>query len=971
MRPAFFVFVAGFVLLTAMTAAPQGKALFYETFEEYDFRAEGFLPAGIERSRISGRLFGTEMEIEAPADNGDTIPLAQFVPDPSGQSLVVLQLRDEGTEVSDDSFGADGGVSLLESILLDQGDYEGTAVVSWTAIAYQTNEPGGAMFPETDSRIDAGPEGLNLIGFGGVFRDFDTGEPYEDLSGQLTLNVEGSPDIDTLGVGYEAGVPIHFVLLFDLENSHYDIYINGVLTRTDVPFFDIQGEVGKTLRELELISSARGVGTFAYDNLFQIDPDKPYQPVPFRSPLIAQDAAIIPLFLEEFDDDPLGDYQSNSVGNAIPGSRANLNVEVVPDDSLQTLARGLLREQQTASFTFAPNNDESESLRFSFKVFPDEQDEFLFSAGDTVLLNLRSGSPLAIQTNEDSELESTEIDILAGVPHWFVVTVNPLENTYQVEMYRAASLSNPQTAYFSVTGVWNAEETITSVSWQSLAGDIGIDNLLGVVLNEHTEAAEANIYHAELAEDFESDSPGAHTDFQGEVVADPSGWSFNSLQVSTEQGITLLENAALDGSVRISWSAVPTQPNMPVGEILLQLEDSARGALEIPLQSTQEASLAADLVGLRHEFVLSLDLKSGYSVFHSRTPLSRGSITQDLELLNARLTGVRLTVSNGGTAYLDDLLIVHHPQGALFAVQDYEQAVVPAGKQLLFEENFENNPARSSQQVNEADARRSGLPIPTNSQGFSDFAETEIPGTTLIVGAPSADAAYVIDPDGNSLYSLYVGDEYAPQTFAGFEEALPFAPISTLRTVPYSFVVPTLAVTPSERYVQIRWSAAALQTDQIGLALFLETQNATIFNAHVPAPAGTPIVAFGPDGFIWADTDGNGELEATSFSYQTTTIDEALSSEMREFNQFILQIDRDNQSCELFINGHLAVSAPVAADTNHVNFLESFGWFSTLVNTGNEQELQQASTGGGSFIIDDIRVLTQDVPTGVSDFVLY
>src|SRR5690606_13899025 len=125
----------------------------------------------------------------------------------------------------------------------------------------------------------------------------------------------------------------------------------------------------------------------------------------------------------------------------------------------------------------------------------------------------------------------------------------------------------------------------------------------------------------------------------------------------------------------------------------------------------------------------------------------------------ARLTGVRLTVSNGGTAYLDDLLMVHHPQGALFDVQDYEQAVLPAGKQLLFEENCENNPARSSQLVNEADARRSGLPIPTNSQGFSDFAETELPGTTLIVGAPSADAAYVMDPDGNSLYSLYVGDE--------------------------------------------------------------------------------------------------------------------------------------------------------------------------------------------------------------------
>jgi len=209
------------------------------------------------------------------------------------------------------------------------------------------------MFPETDTVHDAGPEGLNLLSFGGVYREFDTGQPIPgmDFSGRITINQGGGATIDDLGAGYQANRPTFFVLVFDLEKSVYDVYINGVLARKSLPFFEIGGAAGRTLRELELISSARGIGTFAYDNLFQIDPDAPYRPVGFRPPVVAGDAAVIPLFQEDFDDEWPGPLPASREGD-LYGTRLTTSgaVSVEEDTSYQSLARGHLTADSSVGF---------------------------------------------------------------------------------------------------------------------------------------------------------------------------------------------------------------------------------------------------------------------------------------------------------------------------------------------------------------------------------------------------------------------------------------------------------------------------------------------------------------------------------------------------------------------------------------------------------------------------------------------
>ena len=144
------ILVSGmFVLFLFVQAGEAQRALFYETFDDFDARNGGsIMPEGVERIRISGRVIGSEMEIEAPAGGGS---FARIVPDPTGLGGNVLQLEDRETNPGDGSFGADGGLTLLESIVLDQGDHAGFAAVSWMAIPMQNDEPGGAMFPETDT----------------------------------------------------------------------------------------------------------------------------------------------------------------------------------------------------------------------------------------------------------------------------------------------------------------------------------------------------------------------------------------------------------------------------------------------------------------------------------------------------------------------------------------------------------------------------------------------------------------------------------------------------------------------------------------------------------------------------------------------------------------------------------------------------------------------------------------------------
>ncbi|NPU96205.1 MAG: hypothetical protein HPY51_03195 [Candidatus Omnitrophica bacterium] len=982
---------AGMVLLAAPGWAD--RALFYESFEDADTRAEGILPSGIERIRYRGRLLASEIEIEAPAKDGDTRPVARFVPDPTGLSLAVLRLEDASTDPGDGTFGADGGMSLLESILLDQGDLSGKAVVSWMAVPYQENEPGGAMFPETDTIVDAGPEGLNLLSFGGVYREFDTGNPIPgmDFSGRITINQEGGATIDDLGAGYRANLPTFFVLVFDLERSVYDVYINGIKLQESLPFFEIGGAAGQTLRELELISSARGLGTFAYDNVFQFDPDAPYQPIAFRPPVVAEDADLIPLFMEDFDDNLLGTLPAETNGD-LYGTRlvTTGTVHVVEDTSYQSLARGWLAATSTFGFHISKQKPFSNEIRLSFSLTPRAGSQLQLKAakGETIL-DLKADGLLSLDANGDGMAEDTAIALFSDLPHWFVVTFNTGQKTYHVTLYRASSATVADTAQFDAEGQWNGDLDLSGFSFQSLAGEAGIDNLLLVSVNSNPQGQEENRYRAVIHESFETYVPGTvdpAPHFSGTVAADPTGWSGNVLETSSAAKITLGENNLhLIRTARIAWAAIPRQDNVECGRLTLSgkageatyerivtgfMENGFLGvdtdldgileATDIPYQSGRRYSFRLDLDMERAEWRLYLNGKPEAVAEGHLYPGAKENFQPGTTLQGGKLGG-----NPGGVILYDDIRLVSDIQGGLFEPHPFTPPVASPGSRLLFVEDFENNPARSEQRIDEWDPRASGLPIETRSPGFSNKSETDLEGTDLWIGAPSAEAAYVEAPDGHSLYALLIADRFAPQELARFEQAVVLNPISTLRTVPYGFVVPELAAPADPSYLSLRWSASALQDDQTGLALFLSARETDVPLARgsirVPAPAGPPIVAFGNQGVILADLNGDGILDVTAIPYVPG-----------QMFQFRVDIDQPQGMYELFINQE-RITGPVPLNLGDAALMEGrrFGWFTTLVHTGDGAALQQATDGGGRYVIDDIRLIGADQSTGLEDFRLH
>ncbi|MBI1388115.1 MAG: hypothetical protein GC154_06675 [bacterium] len=947
------------------------KALFYETFEEFGVRNGGnILPAGEERTRFGGRLPSTEMEIEAPAGvNTVTTSLARWIPDPTGLSLTALFLDDQDESPGDNSNGADGAVSLFESILLDRGDISGHAVVSWMAIARQTDQPGGAMFPETDTRIDRGPEGLNLIGFGGVFRDFDTGEPLRDFSGELTLNAGANAQLESLGVSYEAGAPVFFTLDFNLERSLYDLYINGVLVRESIPFFGIDGESGSTLRELELISTARGMGAFIYDNIFQIDPDSEYQPVPFQTPAIAEDAPFIPLYIEEFDDDQLGTIAAEEKAD-LYGSRTLTTgvVEVAVDESQLSLARSHLfaGSSITAQFTLPDNlNDD---LRYSFVITPGMDSSTTVSLGGHDLLHLAGDGQLSIDTNADDSLESQDRSVIAGLPHWIVIGHSPLDGRYNVTVYRAQSESDAQTAVLEFSG------RTTSGAFNELTFDVAgnsvyLDNITVVENNENPNGDEANVYRAIVHENLESAARG-ESRFGGTVGEDPTQWSLNALQAGTETEISLLSGAAISRSARIAWSVIPNQTSIECSVLSVRFGDETRRLAALLADGTfgidtdgdglLESTGLSYTQGIHNTVQVIMDLEAG--VFQASVNSSdtlHGALTGN----TLTLTGAALSGQPGGGVLYDDLLVVADHYAAEFAPEEYTEPILPGNVKLLFQENFENNPAMSDRRINEFNSRLSGLPIPTQSNGVSDMAMTDIPGTFLTVGSPSADAIYVADPDGGSLYSLLVNDDFKPTGFTDFELALPIDPISTLRTVPYSLVIPELGQSLESRYVTLQWSAQAKQTNAVGLTLFTDTQVVDVpvprGPFQFPAPDGAALVGFGGDGTLWINN--NGVFGSSGMAY-----------EANRTYRFILNVDRQSNTYSLRVNENTVLSDyPLSVDASAEGFLQTFGWFSTLVSDGDGTALQQSVVGGGAYIIDDISVWESDRFTEIRDFRLY
>lgn len=965
-----------FATATAGGAAAQNaRVLYYDSFEEMDTRNGGFiLPEGVERVRVGGRLFATELEIEAPSGGGETPPLARWVPDPTGLSLAALQLEDGDSELGDGSLGADGSVSLWESILLDQGDRAGLSVVSWMAVPFQGDETGGTLFPETDSRIDAGPEGLNLIGFGGIQRDFDTGEPLPggDFSNRLIINREGSAQLTDIGVGYEAGLPVFFALVFDLDESMYDMYVNGVLVRENLPFFDVAGETGKTLRELELISTARGRGVFVYDSLYHIDPDFPYEPVPFRTPLVAGDAELVPLFVETFDDNTLGVLPGSADGD-MPGSRVSAagGVETVEDASWQTPARGLIPDGASCAAQWTAPAETGDPVRLSMSLTPLAGGQVALSIGDTPLLNFEADGELS--ANRGDGLEASGIGILAGLPHWMSVTMDASNGLFFAKIYRAASAEDAQTVLFETEGVLPGGASLNGFSVSAAGADAFVDDLLAVRVNETGTGMAENRQRAILRETFEDDEPGASAAFPGEVVPDPTGQSLHALRADGSGPLVLLDGGAIGRSARVAFNVVP-----PAGSESARLDAAVSGET-YPLA----AFLADGTVGVVQGDTGQL---ASAGVAYAPEDLNRLSLVLDLLRgsfalrLNGSTTAVAtgvlpnagssplvlesLTLEGTSGAVFDDLLVVADHFAALFDPAEFAPYAAAEGRNLLFAEDFENNPARSEQVVNEADPRRSGLPIPTQSNGFSDWAETDVPGTRLTVGAPSAEAAYIEDPDGGSLYSLYLADRFDPQPFESFESALPFAPISTLRTVPYAFAAADLAAPAALPHVSIRWNATPMQTDRAGLALFLDTQDAEIprpqSSMNAPAPAGTPLTAFGGNGTVLADVDGDGELDDTGLAYEA-------GREIR----FALDIDLAAGAYALRADGRAVVSqAPLAADLADLE-LQRLGWFTTFVNDGDGAAMQQSPLGGGRFVIDGILVWESAAPTAVDPFLLH
>ncbi len=979
-RKELFMFTKGSIvtlalaLLAGVPAGYANQALYVETFEEFDARNGGsILPEGVERSRFSGRIPATEIEIEAPAgSNGDTTSLARWIPDPSGLSLTALLLDDQDTDPDNQSLGADGAVSLLEPILLDQGDRTGRAVASWMSMAMQTDQPGGTLFPETDSAIDEGPEGLNLIGFGGVFRDFDTGDPIPDadFSGFITLNDGGTSDIRTLNVPYEAEVPVFFVLDFDLENSIYDIFINGVLVEEDVPFFDAQGLAGVTLRELEWISSARGTGAFLYDNVYQLDPDTEYQPIPHVTPLVAEDAPLIPLFLEEFDDMELGALEDGRNAGDVPGSGVTTTGEVVvvEDESLLSLARTRLSPDSSITAQFAVSSNLNDPIRIAFAYTPSAADSSLLAAlGETNILRF-SENGISIDENGDGVLEAQDAQQLEGLPHWVSMDLDTSTGEYKVKVYRALSPTEAQNTVLEFSGQTDAGADPLTLSNGS--SEVWLDNLMLAEVNDTPNGEAEAVHRAVVAHDFES-AENDSTTLGGTVVDDPTQWSLRSLEAASDAAVTLLADGAITHSARVAWNALPSQNNVETSVLSVTLSDgAAEQTVDLAglLADGTIAALAQDGSGLAStgvsystfaknqlsvkldlaagEWALSIDSQSGY--------LATGS----LPLSSAVLVSASLGGQSGGTVVYDDLLVVADEYAAQFESLEYQAPALPGNAALLFEEDFENNPALSEREINEFSPRQSGLPIETGSNGFSDLAPTDVEGTRLTVGAPSSAAVYTKDPDGSSLYSLHLNDLFKPDDFSEFELAVPFNPLSTLRTVPYSLVIPELASAPTQRYVHVQWSAQALQSDETGLALFTGTQDSTV---QRPAPAGSPLVAFGNTGTWLVDTDGDGELDDTGMAYNAN-----------QTYRLIATIDRQENTFTLRMNGQTQFSdVPFAGDAGAEGFLQSFGWFSTLVSSGSEQELQQDTVGGGDYIIDDILVFENDEFTKVDNFMIY
>ncbi len=966
--------------LTTFSSYGYERVLFYETFEEQDTRNGGYIfPEGTKQIRIGGRPFFTELEIEAPTDENETRPLARFVPDPTGLSLSLLQLEDQDRDPGDGSFSAEGGVSLLEPILLDQGDRSGRAVASWMAIPFQDDEVGGSMFPETDTAIDAGPEGLNLIGFGGVQRDFDTGDPIpgQDFSGELIMNQKGGSNLTPIGVGYSPNLPTFIVLVFDLDESLYDMYINGVLVQEDLPFFDMAGETGKTLRELELISSARGVGTFAYDNVFQFDPDQPYTPIDFRFPVIAENADLIPLFMENFDDNELGPLSGLQDGDLF-GTNITYNgaIEIEEDASFQTLTRARMSEDSALDIQFHQNYNTNNPLRLSFTVTPNVDSSLIIQAGETSFVSLTAGDMLST-ANEEGDLVPTSTPVITNLPHRLTLTMDHDAQSFTVQVYRAQSVDNAQTVVFEESGSISNDSPFHSFTFHTTSGELWFDDLLLVEINESPSGDQENRYQALVHETFEQVSLGENSQYTEQVsnvVEDPSGWSFRSLENPTESPLTLFENENIRRSARIDWSVLPEQaqessvlhvtfdsgetrtiagllPNQVVG-----VDTNGDGALE-PTSSTYQLSK-------RNEFSVNFDLiKATYTIYVNGNKVAKAPLLEDQ--YNLTLTQASLHGTPGGTIYFDDLLVVQNQDAALFDPHAFEAPLTNEGQTLLFEENFENNPARSEQVIDELEPQVSGLPIPAKSNGFSDKAETDLPNTYLTIGAPSAEAAYIEDPDGSSLYSLYIHDRFSPQAFEGFESALPFTPISTLRTTPFAFVIPELAQSLTEDYVVLRWSAQALQSDQTGMALFLDVNEAEIPVAKttisVPAPSGTPVVAFGEEGSLLADQNGDGNLESLDLTYSTSRA-----------HRFMVIIDRNANTYDLYVDEELIFeAAPLNDSAQEEQFLQRLGWFTTLVGDGDGNALQQSATGGGAYIMDNIRIFQSTTSTAIHDFALY
>lgn len=962
-------------ILSAHQSHAVERVLYYDTFEEYDTRDGGFiLPDGVERSRTSGRLFFTEREIEAPSAFGETQALARYIADPSGLSLAALLLQDDDDDIGDGSLGADGSVSLWESIILDQGDHSGRAVISWMAVPYQSSETGGTMFPETDSRIDAGPEGINLVGFGGVTREFDTGNPIpgQDFSEQIIINREGAVLTDT-GVGYEANVPTFFILDFDLDSSTYNLIINGVVVEEGLPFFDVQGETGKTLRELELISNARGVGTFVYDNLFQIDPDHEFSPVPFRTPVVADQAELIPLFMESFDDEEPGFFVEEDTGD-LYGSSFEVEgvLESLEDTTWQSPARGRLGTESSLTIHPAPLQDNNDQIRIALSFIPTAGSTLEVAAGNTTFTGFSVVDGIANYQDAINDEVLTGDAIYEDLPHWVTITLDTQSGLYFTKLYRATAPDNAQTAVIETQGVLPVTD-FSTIKLTADDNDIYLDDILVVEINETPEGESGNHQQALLNHTYNL------RQLDNIQTQDPTHWSFTAtnLQNEADQTLHLINNQSISGSVRFAWTAIPGEnTNGNSGVLVLELADGSQHVITglinntVGISDESEALVQPDDVtvdapaGSRINFVVVVDLNLGfYEVYANGEEIDRdtfGDNPQKVTLTTALLTTPSDTTFGNSQLLIDDILVVNNHYAASFESTEFITPNTTNGINILFEEDFENNPARSELQVSDFDPRSSGLPIPTRSSGFSDLAETDILGTRLMTGAPSADAAYIEDPDGSSLYSLFIGDRFAPQEFAGFNSALPFTPISTLRTTPYAFVVPQIVAPAQQRYITIRWSGTAAQDDQAGLALFTSVEDVEVpagsGSVTIPSPNNAPIVAFGDDSTIWLNLDGDGALETSGIPYQAENT-----------YRFIVHIDTQTGTYDVSIN-----EETVADDVPFSGEIDTrFGWFTTLVNNGNGVELQQSTVGGGKFVIDDIRVYESSEFTSIEQYKLY